>query len=164
MNKYENGKIYRIVCNTTNKNYYGSTTQPLSKRLYDHKAQYKKYLIDKKQYYTAFEIIKEDNFDIILVEIVNCSCKLELEKRERFYIDNNECVNKCTPTCGRIESNKKYREKHKDKAKEYAKEYREKYSEEKKEQEKERLKKYRETHREQERERQKLIYQKKKVI
>lgn len=32
MNKYENGKIYRLVCNITGLNYYGSTCQPLHKR------------------------------------------------------------------------------------------------------------------------------------
>ena len=67
MNKYENGKIYRLVCNITNQNYYGSTTQPLHKRLYEHKSHYKKYLNDNIKYYTSYKIIEGGNFDIILV-------------------------------------------------------------------------------------------------
>ena len=134
MNKYENGKIYRLVCNITNKNYYGSTTQLLSKRLYDHKKNYIYYLKSNKKYLTSFEIIKEDNFDIVLVELFNCSCKMELEKRERFYIENNQCVNKYIPTRTQEEyketnkykeNTKKYREINKDKLKNNIKEYRE---------------------------------------
>ena len=153
MNKYENGKIYRLVCNITNKNYYGSTTQLLSKRLYEHKRDYKKYLNNNKNYITSFEIIKGNNFEIILVELFNCSCKLELEKRERYYIENNECVNKNIPTrtikewCKinkeylkdykkvyyeknkikikelQKEKNKLYKENNKEKLKEYYKQY-----------------------------------------
>jgi hypothetical protein len=134
MNKYENGKIYRLVCNNTGLNYYGSTTQKLPQRLYEHKRSYKKYLKDNKNYFSSFEIIKEDNFKIILVELFNCSCKLELEKRERYYIDNNECINKNIPTRTKkeyyednkdviIEKQKIYNDKNKDSKNQYNNDY-----------------------------------------
>ncbi len=162
MNKYENGKIYKLVCNITNKIYYGSTIQPLHKRLYEHKSHYKKYLIDNKKYITSFEILKEGNFDIILVELVNCSCKIELRKKERYYIDNNECVNKCIPTRTIKEYQndnkdnisiykKEYRETHKDIINEKDKNYRETHKED--------IKKYRETHKEEQKKYRKKYYQ-----
>ena len=46
---YKNSKIYRIVCNTTNKQYIGSTTQPLFKRLSKHKCNYNEYLNKKRK-------------------------------------------------------------------------------------------------------------------
>ena len=42
MNKYQNAKIYKIVCNITNKIYIGSTCEPkLSRRLAGHRSQFK---------------------------------------------------------------------------------------------------------------------------
>ena len=40
INKYNNGKIYKIVSDSTDKIYVGSTTQPLSKRHYEHKKNF----------------------------------------------------------------------------------------------------------------------------
>jgi hypothetical protein len=128
MNKYQKGKIYRLVCNNTGLNYYGSTTQLLSKRLYAHKLCYKNYLNDNKNYFTSFKIIEGNNFEIILVELFNCSCKIELEKRERYYIENNDCVNKNIPT----RTIKEWRELHKNDYKEYNKDYYKEHKDEKK--------------------------------
>jgi hypothetical protein len=110
MNKYNNSKIYKIVCNESNNIYYGSTIQPLYKRINDHKKAYRRYLKDKFHYLTSFEIIKNNNFNIILVENINCNSKEELEKIERIYIDNNICINKYRPT----RTKKEYCEEHKD--------------------------------------------------
>ena len=109
MNKYENGKIYKLVCNTTGLNYYGSTIQPLYKRLNDHRKSYSKYQREKFHYLTAFEIIKNDDFNIILVENFTCENKEQLEARERYFIENNNCVNKYRPT----RTKKEYYEEHK---------------------------------------------------
>ena len=40
MPNYENGKVYSIRSHATVGCYIGSTTQPLSKRLYSHKKDY----------------------------------------------------------------------------------------------------------------------------
>ena len=42
-NMYANGKIYTIRSHQTDKYYIGSTTQPLSKRFYQHKQLYKRF-------------------------------------------------------------------------------------------------------------------------
>ena len=41
MNKYQNGKIYKITSKQTDDVYIGSTIQELNKRLIHHKAKYK---------------------------------------------------------------------------------------------------------------------------
>jgi hypothetical protein len=43
MNRYENGKIYKIVDVGYNKCYIGSTCESLSKRMERHRKQYKEY-------------------------------------------------------------------------------------------------------------------------
>lgn len=99
MNKYENGKIYRLVCNITGLNYYGSTCQPLHKRKMDHKYKYNDYLKKTcETNYSSFKIIEGGNYDIILVEEFKCENKNQLEARERYFIENNECINKNIPT------------------------------------------------------------------
>ena len=110
MNKYNNSKIYKIVCNETNQIYYGSTIQPLYKRINDHKKAYRRYLNNKFHYLTSFEIIKNNNFNIILVENINCETKEELEKKERIYIDSNDCINKYRPS----RTHKEYKLEHKE--------------------------------------------------
>ena len=44
-NKYNNSKIYKIVCNITNEVYYGSTVQGLSKRLKGHVNDSKQFVL-----------------------------------------------------------------------------------------------------------------------
>ena len=60
-NKYQYGKIYKIVCNVTDKFYVGSTTKPLEIRLSEHETKYDSYLKDKYHYITSFETIQEHN-------------------------------------------------------------------------------------------------------
>lgn len=92
MNKYNNGKIYKLICNQTGLTYYGSTTQPLYKRKHHHKLSF---IYGSKIKSAA--IIEKNDYDIVLVEECPCDNKEQLHKRERFYIENNECVNKQIP-------------------------------------------------------------------
>ena len=85
MVNYENGKIYKITGNGLT--YYGSTTR----RLIDRKAQHK--LLK----YSSKEIIEKGEWEMVLVENFNCENKEQLFKRERWWIENNECVNKYRP-------------------------------------------------------------------
>jgi hypothetical protein len=94
---YKNGKIYKIVDNTNDNIYIGSTCKLLCRRLAQHRYQYKKYLEEKKKYLTSFEILKNNDYDIVLLEVFPCKSKEELNKRERYYIENNICVNKYIP-------------------------------------------------------------------
>jgi len=98
-NKFENGKIYKIVSDLTDKIYIGSTTQKLCSRLSGHKRSYKQFLNGNYHNITSFEIIKLGDAQIFLIETFKCNNKQELDARERFYIELNKAivVNKCIP-------------------------------------------------------------------
>ena len=131
--KYDNGKIYKLVCNETGLVYIGSTIQPLYKRKHQHKNHYESYENGKFPHYlSSYEILKHNNYDIILIENFPCTTKEELHSRERYWIENTDCVNKCIPT----RTQKEYQEVNKEKYIKYHKEYfiknKEKISENKK--------------------------------
>jgi hypothetical protein len=122
MVNYNLGKIYKIIDNTTDNIYIGSTCEPtLARRLASHVAKYKYYLQCKTVYVTSFKILKNDNYNIILIEQCACNNRDELLARERFHIENTECVNKVIP--GR--TNHEYRKENKEKIKECSKKYQE---------------------------------------
>jgi hypothetical protein len=100
MTNYQLGKIYKIVCNTTGLTYYGSTCEPtLARRLSGHVAKCKHFKEGKrKTSITSFKILEGGNYTIVLVELFPCESKIKLHQRERYYIENNECVNKVIPT------------------------------------------------------------------
>ena len=98
MSNYSLGKIYSLFCNKTGKKYIGSTTETLlCKRLAGHKSAYKRYLLGKGSYTTSFEILKEEDFYITLLEAVICNTKDELLMKEREWILKLDCVNKVIP-------------------------------------------------------------------
>jgi len=115
MPDYQNGKIYKLVNDENDDVYYGSTTQPLSKRIYDHKNLYNSFLKNISKFNTSFNIVKYPSCKIILVENFPCNSKYELEARERYYIENFKCVNKNIPT----RTDKQRREDQKELIKQY---------------------------------------------
>ena len=133
MPDYSNGKIYKIVCNITNKIYIGSTTVSLSQRLAHHRAHCKKI--------SSFEILKGGNFSIFLVEDFPCERREQLLKREREVIEQMDCVNKNIPILlnqeekreSRNEASKKWRSKNKEKINEYNTNWNSKNADKKKE-------------------------------
>ena len=98
MNRYEHGKIYKIVDTSYNKCYVGSTCESLSQRMARHRQGYSRYL--KETYpttITAFLIFDEygiENCKIELIENYPCNTKEELLQREGHYIQTLVCVNK----------------------------------------------------------------------
>jgi hypothetical protein len=68
--------------------YYGSTTNPVEVRLYGHKTN---------PTTTSIEIIKNGDYKIKVLEELDFKNKTELLNREKYYILNNECVNKNIP-------------------------------------------------------------------
>ena len=90
-NKYQNGKIYRLVSKHSPIPYYGSTVQRLSKRFYEHKERFRN---NSKINYSSFKIIELGDYKIELVENYPCNSRRELELREAYWIKNNLCVNK----------------------------------------------------------------------
>lgn len=140
MTDYANGKIYRVIDNTTGRQYIGSTASSLPKRLYKHKNHYKRYCEDKMNYISVYDIIKNGDYHIVLIELFPCNSKMELEQRERHFIDTMDCVNKNRPRTE--EEKKEYKRQYnaKDETKEKKKEY---YQ-----QNKEYYQKYRDEHKE----------------
>jgi len=150
---YANGKIYMIRCNTTKHIYIGSTTKRyLSERLGEHNAQYKCWTGGKTSYVASFDIIKNNNYVILLVELYPCKSNDELRMREQYHIDLNlDCFNRHRAYISEEQKKendkeriKEYREAHKEHIKEYNKEYKENN----KEHLKEHIKEYREAHKE----------------
>ena len=97
MNKYHNGKIYKIVDVGYNKCYVGSTTEKLSMRMVRHRSDYKRYKNGKINKITSFDLFDKygiENCKIELVENVKCETKEELLKKEGEYIRQIDCMNK----------------------------------------------------------------------
>jgi len=162
MVNYQLGKIYRIVNDELNLTYYGSTCSTLSRRLTEHKQRAHK--CSSKILFST-----ETKAEIILVEKFPCNDKIELHQRERFYIENNECVNKVIPCRTKKEyrednkeeiylKRKEYREQNKEKIKEQNK----KYQEENKEKINLQRKQYRQDNKEKIKEQHKEYYEKNK--
>ena len=81
MKDYSNGKIYCIRSHQTDDIYIGSTIQPLSHRMGNHKKTYKQWLNGKSNYVTSYEIMKYDDYYIELIEKYPCKDKMELERK-----------------------------------------------------------------------------------
>jgi hypothetical protein len=124
MNRYNNGKIYKIVDNTNGNIYIGSTCEPtLARRLAGHRGYFNSYLkggsVSKVSY---FKILENNDYSIVLLEEYPCETKDQLLSRERYYIENNDCVNKVIPS----RTAKEYYQDNRDKIKEYYQDNRDK--------------------------------------
>lgn len=88
-------RIYKITNNKTSKCYYGSTCQDITKRLKQHEQHYRHYYNGDPhyRYYTALELLGDDDHTIEEVEVFNYKVKTERHDKEREYIVNNECIN-----------------------------------------------------------------------
>ena len=99
INKYNNGKIYRLYSfyDGIPDVYYGSTTHNLARRLSNHRSAYKQYKSGNGPFYSLFNLFDKhgmDKFSIQLIENFSCDNRNELDRREAYYIKNNQCVNK----------------------------------------------------------------------
>lgn len=109
-NNYSNSKVYKLYDNTNGDVYYGSTTQSLAKRLAVHKSDAKRGKPLKSN-----SIILNGDYCVSLVEEFCCKNKEHLHARERYYIENFNCVNKNIP--GRTK--KEYNDDHKEEFRAY---------------------------------------------
>jgi len=118
INKYQNGKIYKLINSQTNKIYIGSTCRTLNRRLISHKFHYLSWKDDenKQSYVTSYELFELGHVTIELIELYPCNSKVELHSRERYWINQNIniVVNKCIPTRTRQEYRSDRREYYKD--------------------------------------------------
>tara|TARA_R110002020_G_scaffold269438_1_gene484768 strand:+ start:27 stop:548 length:522 start_codon:yes stop_codon:yes gene_type:complete len=87
-NKYNQGKIYKLVCNITNEIYYGSTIETLKERLRKHNCF--KDCVSRN-------ILERGDYEMILIKDYPCNSKWELEEEEGKYIRENKCINIVIP-------------------------------------------------------------------
>ena len=158
MPDYSKGKIYKIVSDNIEGTYYGSTADTLWSRFGKHNSKFRAWKKGSKEYYTSYKLIEAGNAKIFLVENYPCNSKIELKARERFYIENNDCVNKCIPN----RTLKEYYQDNKEKFKEYRQTNKEKIKEYR-QTNKEKMKEYQQVNKEkikkQKKEYQKLTFQ-----
>ena len=115
------GNIYKIVSQNTNKIYIGSTTETLQKRLLRHKHNYTAFQKGKYHNMSSFELIKLGYVSIELIEEIESNSKVELLKREGYYIKKYRdiCVNRCVAGQTRNESAHVYHIRNKSKIHQY---------------------------------------------
>lgn len=132
MNKYNEGKIYKITSDHTSRIYIGSTTRNLNDRITKHKCYYNKWKDNKtRPYCSSYVLYRLGDIKYELLELYNCNNKKELLEREAYYIKQNYnlVVNKNKPTLSeeeKIEWQKEYYAKNKKTKIENSKEYYEK--------------------------------------
>ena len=85
MNRYNNGKIYKLVNSVDSEIYIGSTCMPLAKRKSGHKGFSKRN--PNRRVYQHLNQVGWRNVRIILIEEVQAQNKDQLLSREQHYID-----------------------------------------------------------------------------
>lgn len=117
LERYGNGKIYKLVSDVDDKIFIGSCCLPLHKMLYNHKSKasvHPSHNVNKH-----FNAIGWDNVRIILIEKFPCKDKDELKQREQYYIDELKPeLNKYTKEKIR-EKSREWSHNNKDKTKAY---------------------------------------------
>jgi len=123
MVNYQLGKIYKII--SSNLIYIGSTCElTLAHRMASHRNYFNRWKKDNNlKYLTSIDLLQNDDAEIILLESFPCNSRDELHARERFYIENNICVNKNIPSRTSQEYGKVWYEKNSEKIKEKSKKY-----------------------------------------
>jgi hypothetical protein len=120
-NKYQRGKIYKIISYQTDKVYIGLTCKIyLNNRLAKHNNQYKNYLNGLHNYIMLFEILKYNDAKIVLIESYPCNSKEKLFAKEAEWIIQSNCINKEIPN----RTQKQYRKDNKEKIQKLQKDYR----------------------------------------
>lgn len=89
-NKYERGKIYKIIANGSDECYIGSTTEKtLAKRMVGHRCVYKRWKTGKKVGKTSsinlFEKYGIENCKIVLIELYPTESNDQLRAREEYW-------------------------------------------------------------------------------
>ena len=118
-NRYNNGKIYKLVDQVNGYFYIGSTCNPLSKRLSWHKTKARN--DTERKVYKYFNSISWDNVKIILIEEHYLENREQLIREEdkviQMYLHDEKCLNSIrafvAPEEAR-ENHKLYREHNKD--------------------------------------------------
>jgi len=104
------GCVYKIWSLKGDKVYYGSTTNKYpSNRFNLHRSQYR----CNRLLCSSFELFNEYGIEHCLFQIMEeCNTKEQCFEREKWWIQNNPCVNKAIPLITQEEINERRREKH----------------------------------------------------
>jgi hypothetical protein len=78
MNKFQNAKIYKIIDNTSDLIYIGSTCKTLNQRLKQHEYNFKCFKLGKTNNVTSFKILDNNDYKIELIKLYPCQNKQEL--------------------------------------------------------------------------------------
>ncbi len=98
---YSRGKIYKIVDNTTDRIYVGSTCEPApAKRLSQHVTDYKRWKNGNYHFVSSFHIIEKGNYIIVLLESYPCKNNNELRAKEQEWGKKLKTCNKNNPYSG----------------------------------------------------------------
>ena len=92
-NRYNNGKIYKIVNNVDDMVYIGSTCLSLSKRKHLHKTEQVSGKSPNRRLFLHTKKHGWEEFDIYLVEQFSCHNKDQLRQREEYH-RNKKLVNR----------------------------------------------------------------------
>lgn len=94
-NKYCNCKLYKIISpSTPQKIFYGATTDQLRKILSAKKTKYKQYILNNNvSYCPSFELIKNEDAEILLIEKFKCDDIDDYNKYIYDYINNPDHPN-----------------------------------------------------------------------
>jgi hypothetical protein len=122
--------VYAIYASPCHLPYYGSTIKTLAQRKASHKYDYKKSkegIVGKCSAYILFDEVGVEN---CIFETVECLpddfTKKQMLERERFWIQNNVCINQLRPIITKEERKKQvyeYRKANSEKMKEYLHKY-----------------------------------------
>jgi group I intron endonuclease len=116
--RYQNGKVYKLVSDLTSKIYVGSTCCPLRIRLNKHKNNAKMY--PDRKVYRKFNRVGWDSVSIILLEEYPCDNKMQLIARERHWYDLLQPkLNNNVPAQTQTESIQKWQADNKEQIKQY---------------------------------------------
>jgi len=119
MERYQQGKVYAIICRKTGRRYVGSTCEPtLARRFAEHTKGFKTWLVTGKKYMLSYDIIKDGDCYIVLLELCPCNSRDELRMCEQKHIDFCECINKHRAFISKeeiLEKKRQYNEQNRDK-------------------------------------------------
>ena len=103
------GRIYAILCKSTNKQYIGSTIYPLKFRLQKHEKAFQGHNKNplKVRYCSSFDILQGQNYEIRLLELNEYEKREDMLEHERKYIQSlDNVVNRYIPSRSIQEYNK----------------------------------------------------------
>ena len=87
--------IYKIHCNVTGEDYYGSTKN-LDNRMNVHRLG--------KKFCKSKQIIDRCDYTVTVIETIDVETKQDALWRERYYTDNFPCVNEAVPIVSKQET------------------------------------------------------------